>query len=82
MNVKYVVSIAGELLYFDDRHTPVPELPRSGFSDARKPALKLLPVDEKPAARSEWDHALQTYSAEQRDQAEISEVQAGSEAAR
>jgi hypothetical protein len=78
VNVKYVVSIAGELLYFDEQRAPAPNFPESAPSEAEKPALKLLPPAEKTAAKPEWNEALKEFSAEQRDVAEISEVQANS----
>lgn len=71
MTVRYVVSISGELLYFDAQHRPAPELPHDAD---HKPALKLMPVEDKPAARTEWDDALSRFTAEQRSAAEISEV--------
>ena len=74
MTVKYVVSIAGELLYFDDRRVPALELPRPARNEAEKPAFKLKPAADKPAAQPEWDDALKAFSVEQRDAAEISEV--------
>ena len=74
MTVKYVVSIASELLYFDDRRLPAPEFPRPARNESEKPALKLLPAADKPAAQPEWDDALKAFSVEQRDAAEISEV--------
>jgi len=74
MTVKYVVSIAGELLYFDDKRQPAtPIRPEPGVV-VRKPDLKLLPNSQRIAASQEWDGALGSYSAEQRQAAEISEV--------
>jgi hypothetical protein len=77
MTVQYVVSISGELLYFDAQHRPAPEFPHDAGDAGHKPALKLIPVEEKPAARPEWDEALARFSAEQRSSAEISEVIGG-----
>ena len=74
MTVQYVVSISGELLYFDAEHQPAPEFPHDAGDADHKPALKLIPVEEKPAAKPEWDAALARFSAEQRSAAEISEV--------
>jgi hypothetical protein len=75
MEAKYVVSIAGTLLYFDENRQPAPEFPHTAASEGDKPAVKLIPTEEKPAARSEWDDALADFSSEQREEAEISEVQ-------
>jgi len=72
MDVKYVVSIAGELLYFDQARQPAEPFPPQGGAD--KPDLKLLPPEQHPAADTGWDAALERYSAEQRQAAEISEV--------
>lgn len=74
MTVQYVVSISGDLLYFDAERQPAPEFPHDAHDAARKPALKLIPVEEKPAARPEWDRALSSFTDEQRQSAEISEV--------
>jgi len=74
MTVKYVVSIAGELLYFDAERQPAPPFPEEAANEAEKPALKLLPPEQRPAAGPEWDGALQAYPAAQRESAEISEV--------
>lgn len=74
MTVQYVVSISGELLYFDAERQPAPEFPHEAADADQKPALKLIPVEEKPAARPEWDDALSQFSKEQRLSAEISEV--------
>lgn len=72
--VQYVVSISGELLYFDAERQPAPEFPHDAGDADRKPALKLIPVEEKPAAKTEWDEALSRFTSEQRSSAEISEV--------
>jgi len=72
--VQYVVSISGELLYFDAERQPAPEFPHDAGDADRKPALKLIPVEEKPAAKPEWDEALSRFTSEQRLSAEISEV--------
>ena len=74
MTVQYVVSISGELLYFDAQRQPAPEFPHDAGDADRKPALKLIPVEEKPAAKPEWDDALARYTKDQRLEAEISEV--------
>jgi hypothetical protein len=74
MTVQYVVSISGELLYFDAERQPAPEFPHEADDADRKPALKLIPTEEKPAARAEWDEALSRFSKDQRLSAEISEV--------
>jgi len=74
MTVQYVVSISGELLYFDAEHRPAPEFPHDADDTDRKPALKLIPVEQKPAARPEWNDALSRFTPEQRSSAEISEV--------
>jgi len=74
MTVQYVVSISGELLYFDAERQPAPEFPHDADDPDSKPALKLIPVEKKPAAQPEWDDALSGYSDEQRMSAEISEV--------
>lgn len=74
MTVQYVVSISGELLYFDAEHQPAPEFPHDADDTDRKPALKLIPVEQKPAARPEWNDALSRFTPEQRSSAEISEV--------
>ncbi|MGI4777125.1 MAG: hypothetical protein ACRYGA_03250 [Janthinobacterium lividum] len=74
MTVKYVVSIAGELLYFDAEREPAPPFPAQPGDGEPKPGLKLLPPDDHPAAEAEWDEALNLYSTDQRNQAEISEV--------
>ena len=73
MRLKYVVSIEGELLYFDEEHNPV--APLSADSESEKPDLKLLPTETRPAAGAEWNEALTNYTDEQRNAAEISEVQ-------
>ncbi|WPB57354.1 hypothetical protein [Xylophilus sp. GOD-11R] len=73
MTVKYVVSIAGQLRYFDNERQPTEPLPR-GVGGGAKADLTLLPPDQKPAAASEWDAALAEFSAEQREAAEISEA--------
>jgi len=72
--VQYVVSISGELLYFNAERQPAPEFPHDAGDADRKPALKLIPVEEKPAAKPEWDEALSRFTSEQRSSAEISEV--------
>jgi hypothetical protein len=72
--VQYVVSISGELLYFDAQRQPAPEFPHDAENENTKPALKLIPVEQKPAARPEWDDALSKYTKDQRLSAEISEV--------
>jgi len=75
MTVKFVVSIAGELLYFDAERQPTQPLePRSGASGNDKPALKLKPADQHPAESAAWDQALASFSADQRKAAEISEA--------
>ncbi len=74
MTVQYVVSISGELLYFDAERQPAPEFPHDAGDADHKPALKLIPVEEKPAARPEWNEALARFTPEQRAAAEISEV--------
>ena len=74
MTVKYVVSIAGELLYFDAQRQPAPPFPEHADSEDSKPELKLIPPAQHPAAADEWDEALNTYSTDQRNSAEISEV--------
>lgn len=74
MTVQYVVSISGELLYFDAERQPAPEFPHDAGDADHKPALKLIPVEEKPAARPEWNEALARFTPEQRATAEISEV--------
>lgn len=74
MTVQYVVSISGELLYFDAERQPAPEFPHEASAADQKPALKLIPVEEKPAARPEWDDALSRFDKDQRLSAEISEV--------
>jgi hypothetical protein len=74
MTVKYVVSIADTLLYFDaDRKPEAPFAPEAE-SVAKKPAVKLIPTEEHPAADPQWDQALSDYTDEQRTAAEISEV--------
>ena len=74
MTVKYVVSIAGELLYFDAERQPTQPFPATAESSESKPELKLIPPAQHPAAADEWDEALNTYSTDQRTSAEISEV--------
>lgn len=74
MTVQYVVSISGELLYFDAERQPAPEFPHEASAPDQKPALKLIPVEEKPAAQPEWDEALSRFDKDQRLSAEISEV--------
>ncbi len=74
MTVKYVVSIADTLLYFDAQYQPAEPFPEQATAAQSKPALTLIPPSEKPAARAEWNDALSSYSAEQRGAAEISEV--------
>ena len=75
MTVKFVVSIAGDLLYFDAQRRPTqPLAPPSGASGGEKAALKLKPTEQHPAASAAWDEALAAFSAEQRASAEISEA--------
>ena len=74
MTVKYVVSIADDLLYFDADRQPAPPFPDQAENEDRKPALKLVPPEQRPAAGPEWDSALHAYPAAQRESAEISEV--------
>ncbi|MDB5877520.1 MAG: hypothetical protein JWQ41_934 [Variovorax sp.] len=74
MTVKYVVSIAGELLYFDADRQPAEPFPAKADSGESKPDLKLIPPAQHPAADDAWDEALNTYSSDQRNAAEISEV--------
>lgn len=74
MTVKYVVSIAGELLYFDAGRETAPPFPAQPGEGEHKPELRLLPPESRPAAEGEWDEALNLYSTDQRNQAEISEV--------
>ena len=74
MTVRYVVSIAGELLYFDAGRNPAPPFPDRVEDTDAKPALTLIPVDQEPAARPEWDDALTRFSREQRALAEISDA--------
>ncbi|HUD31825.1 MAG TPA: hypothetical protein VMR43_02265 [Variovorax sp.] len=69
-----MVSISGELLYFDAERQPAPEFPHDAEDADRKPALKLIPVEQKPAAKPEWDEALSRFTQDQRLSAEISEV--------
>jgi hypothetical protein len=75
MEAKYVVSIAGTLLYFDENRQPAPEFPHDAASESEKPAVKLIPTEEKPAAQADWNEALADFSSEQRNAAEISVVQ-------
>lgn len=74
MTVKYVVSIGGELLYFDESRQSAQPLSSDNGAAGEKPELQLLPPGQQPAAGSEWDKALAGYSADQRESAEISEV--------
>lgn len=74
MTVQYVVSISGQLLYFDAARQSAPAFPHDAENPDAKPALKLIPPEEKPAAQPEWDEALSEFTAEQRQSAEISEV--------
>jgi len=74
MNVKYVVSIGGKLLYFDESRQPAQPLSSDSGTVAVKPELQLLPPSQHPASGSEWDDALANYSADQRQAAEISRV--------
>lgn len=74
MPVKYVVSIGGELLYFDESRQPAQPLSSDVGTVAKKPELQLLPPGQHPASASEWDQALAGYSADQRESAEISQV--------
>ena len=75
MTVKFVVSIAGELLYFDAQRQPTQPLEApSDTSGDGKAALKLRPAQQHPAASSVWDQALASFSADQRQSAEISEA--------
>lgn len=71
--VKYVVSIDGQLLNFDQQRRPAPQLPR-GADTERKPELQLIPQRELPASAPEWDEALARFSGEQRAAAQISVV--------
>ncbi|RYZ12518.1 MAG: hypothetical protein EOO24_03065 [Comamonadaceae bacterium] len=71
--VKYVVSIEGQLLNFDEQRQPAPQLP-SGTNTAQKPELQLIPQRELPASAPEWDEALARFSGEQRAAAQISVV--------
>ncbi|VWX59318.1 hypothetical protein VARIO8X_160064 [Burkholderiales bacterium 8X] len=77
---RYVVSIAGQLLYFDAEKNPVEPFPdkagdrgAAGASEA-KPAVKLVPPDQHPAADPAWDEALKQFSDRDRASAEISDV--------
>lgn len=77
---RYVVSIAGQLLYFDADKNPVEPFPdkagdggASGVSQA-KPALKLVPPEQRPATDPAWDQALKQFSDDDRASAEISDV--------
>ena len=74
MTVKYVVSIAGTLLYFDAQYQPAAPFPEKAEDAESKPTLVLIPPAERPALRPEWNTALASYSADQRGSAEISEV--------
>ena len=74
MTVKFVVSIAGELLYFDAERLPAEPLPSHADARNGKPDLKLIPPSQHPAAGSQWDEALGSYTPEQRGSAEISEL--------
>ncbi|MEJ7686786.1 MAG: hypothetical protein WKG52_07250 [Variovorax sp.] len=74
MTVKYVVSIAGKLLYFDGDRNPAPQFPHQAASKDEKPAVKLVPTEKHPAASSQWDEALKEFTSQQRAAAEISEV--------
>lgn len=74
MTVKYVVSIQGELLYFDANRQPAQPFPKQAEDESSKPEIKLIPPAEHPAAEADWDEALSSYSAEQRESAEISVV--------
>ena len=76
MNARYVISIAGELLYFDEQRQPTAPFPHEAAA-GNKPALKLVAPAERPASRSEWDQALERFSEEQRAAAEISDATAG-----
>lgn len=75
MSVKYVVSIAGELLYFDEERKPAAPLAAGGENQGDKPELKLIAPGIAPAAAAQWNEALSGYTPEQRHAAEISEVQ-------
>ena len=74
MSVKYVVSIAGALLYFDAARKPTQPLASQAGGAAAKPGLQLIPPAQRPAASPQWDAALGAYSTDQRNAAEISEV--------
>lgn len=73
MSTRYVVSIAGGLLYFDADRKPVAAFAHEA-PEGEKPALKLVPPKEQPASGADWDEALSAYSTEQRASAEISDV--------
>lgn len=74
MTVKYVVSIAGELLYFDAERLPAEPLRSHANARDGKPDLTLIPPSQHPATSSQWDAALGSYTPEQRGAAEISEL--------
>ena len=74
MDVKYVVSIAGQLLYFDAERQPTEQIEPKDGQAADKPEITLIPPAQRPAAQPEWDDALAQFSSEQREAAEISET--------
>lgn len=74
MTVRYVVSIADTLLYFDADRQPSAPLPDGQGEVAAKPALRLIPPSEHPAADPAWDAVLADYTDDQRRSAEVSEV--------
>lgn len=74
MTVKYVVSFAGALLYFNAERQPAEPLPSHPNAPESKPDVKLIPPSQHRAAGSEWDEALGSYTPEQRGAAEISEL--------
>ena len=74
MTVKYVVSIAGALLYFDVQRRPAEPLPHQAEGPDGKPDGTLIPPSQQPAAGSDWDDALGSYTREQRESAQITEL--------